>query len=84
MKNIDEKLDGKTSGQKIKENYIKNLDRYKSWGKIVKGILVGTLIFDAVALYHFAIQEHGSLSKAYDSYMQQAEKLPAKMFYPSF
>ena len=55
---------------------------YKAGRNIERVMVAGLMITIAVALYSSAMQEHGSLSKAYDAFMQQVDKWPAEMYNP--
>jgi len=71
------------TGQKPVERPVEmTYGEYKSIRNFAKGILAGVLITGAVALYSSAIQEHGSISKAYDVFMQQVDKWPVRMYNP--
>jgi len=71
------------TGQKPVERPVEmTYGEYKSIRNFARVMLAGILITGAVALYSSAIQEHGSISKAYDAFMQQVDKWPARMYNP--
>ena len=53
--------------------------RIKTQWRVFFASLIATM---AIGLYSSAIQEHGSSSKAYDSFMQQVDKWPSRMYNP--
>jgi hypothetical protein len=69
-----------TSQKPVERSVEMKYSEYKSIKNFARVMLAGILISGAVTLYSSAIQEHGSISKAYDAFMQQVDKLPARMY----
>ena|GEM_PF-4492874 len=70
------------TGQKPMERPIEMVaGEYKSIRNCARAVLAGILLTGAAVLSS-AVQEHGSISKAYEAFMQQVDKWPAKMYNP--
>lgn len=70
------------TGQRPAERPIKmSYEEYKSIRNFARAMLAGVLVI-GVASYFSAIQESGSTSNAYEAFMQQVDKWPARMYTP--
>ena len=48
------------------------------------GVFLGLILVGAIGVYSSEIIKHGSLPKAYESFMKQVDNYPSKMGNPCF